>query len=65
MGNLKVTYLKFVQVIIWVDTILNHLDTRAIFYIGVKISYMVYRPKWYGNMYILKCPYLITNPQMV
>ena len=36
----------YTQVIIWVDNILNHLDTRALLP-RYQDSCMVYRPEWY------------------
>ena len=45
-GCFKVGESFYTQVIVWVNTILNHIDTRTILtkYEG---SCMVYRPKWY------------------
>ena len=44
------------QVIIWVDTILEHIDTWVILprYEG---SWMVYRPKWYRKQKYCDIPY--------
>lgn len=48
-----------IQVIIWVTTILNHIDTTTIFprYEGY---YMVYRPEWYQKQKYpqMSIPYL-------
>ena len=49
-------YFLYTRVIIWVDTILNCIDTRAIlpWYEG---SCTVYTPEWYQIQNILKNPY--------
>ena len=44
-GHLKVRESLYTRVIIWVNTTLNHFDTRAILP-EVESSCMVERPKW-------------------
>ena len=45
-GYVKVKESLYTQVIIWVNAILNHIDTWVISS-KYKSSCMVYRPKWY------------------
>ena len=45
-GYLKVKNSLYTRVIIWVNTILNYLDTRTILP-RYERSYMVFKPKWY------------------
>ena len=62
------------QVIIWVHTILNHIDTRAIL-LRYESSCIIFRPEWYqqkinpsntSNLLVLKkCEKVITDTQMV
>ena len=44
-GYVKVSESLYTLVIIWVITILNHIDTRTILP-RYEESYMIYRPKW-------------------
>ena len=52
----KVTESLYARVIIWVNTILTHIDTRMLLpkYEG---SCMAYRPKWYQNKNAITYPY--------
>ena len=52
----KVRESLYTQVIIWVDNIMNHIDTRVILprYEGL---YIVYRPKWYQKKNTIKYSY--------
>ena len=54
-GYVKVRESLYIRVIIWVNTILNHIDTRAISprYEG---SCIVYRPKWYWKQECCQTP---------
>ena len=45
-GYVKVRESLYTRVIIWVNTILNHIDTRE-FLPRYEGSCNVYRPKWY------------------
>ena len=45
-GYLKVRESLYARVIIWVNTILNHIDARAILP-RCEGSCMIYKPKWY------------------
>ena len=52
-GYVKVRETLSTQVFIWVNTILNHIDTRAILP-RCEGSCMVYRPEWYQNKNTVK-----------
>ena len=45
-GYVKVRESLYTRVIIWVNNMLDHIDSRAIF-LGMNVSCMVYRPKWF------------------
>ena len=62
-GYVKVSEALIFLGTIWVDTILNHVDTTAILPRTHKSSWMVYRPKWYHNYkyHQIPIPYLYEN----
>ena len=61
-GYFKVRESLYTQVVIWVDLILNHVDTRAIL-LEYECSCMVYKPKGYHGR--RKKPFSITCTLMV
>ena len=45
-GHVKVNPFLYTQLIIWIDTILNHIDTKTIFP-KYESYFFVYIPEWY------------------